>query len=412
VTQMELRAAPPRALQLTLSVNVLGLMSMSSLCTSTQLRFAFTSVVVASSVVQATPVRAQSWRAVDRALSQIVDSPADSVSSKQASQLWTAFDAAIVGALNAHASLDSINRVLSRRPGFQGPSPGQATLHLPNATFWRELPRDAPNYFVAVVDAASATLLAIVQTPFTNGPSHLSVLQKRRGVWQQTSAFSSQRQLSAYRIPTRDTSIFLTTLETWTRADGSESQVKLWRLTRGRLSRITRADTTQFQDADVQQTDTALVVDVSQFPKYVSACTMCTRLAFSYTFTASIRGVHEHRESLNPWALLVDSLYSMAAAHKNVTAKGLLPRRVSLTSLTGKDPEFASDSGDFRIGEGFADISVDALRGCERYWRFRSARQPSGVWKIVDVRPGRWNGRSVVFDDRASRRRLPNGPCS
>ncbi|HEY7395141.1 MAG TPA: hypothetical protein VH559_09860, partial [Gemmatimonadaceae bacterium] len=114
------------------------------------------------------------------------------------SQLWIAFDAAIVAELNAHASLDSINRVLSRRPGFEGPSPGQATLQLPTATFWRELPRDAPNYFVAAIDAASTTLLAIVQTPSTNGPSHLTVVQNRGGTWQLTSAFSSQRQLAAY----------------------------------------------------------------------------------------------------------------------------------------------------------------------------------------------------------------------
>jgi len=342
----------------------------------------------------------------------MIDSQADSVAPKQASQLWVAFDAAIVGGLNAHASLDSINRILSRRPGFRGPSPGQATVHLPNATFWRELPRDAPNYFVAAVDTASATLLAIVQTPFTNGPSHLSVIQKQGGIWQQTSAFSSHIQISAYRIPTRDTNMFLTTLETWTRADGSESQVKLWRLTRGRLSRLSRSDTTQFQDADVQQTDTALVIDVSQFPKQVSACTMCTRLAFTYTFTASTRGVQEHRESLNPWALLVDSLYSMTAARKNVAAKALLPRQVTLNSVTGKDPEFVADSGDIRIGDGFADISVNAWFGCTRYWRFRSARQPSGVWRIVAVRPGRWNGDSVIFDDPAAKRRLPNGPCS
>jgi hypothetical protein len=342
----------------------------------------------------------------------MVDSGTHSVSPKGVSRLWSAFDAAIVAELNAHASLDSINRVLSRRPGFEGPSPGQATLQLPTATFWRELPRDAPNYFVAAADAASTTLLAIVQTPSTNGPSHLTVVQNRGGTWQLTSAFSSQRQLAAYRIPTRDTSVWMATLETWTRADGSESRVKLWRLTRGRLSRIPRTDTTQFQDAGVQPSDNALVISVSQFPRYLIACTMCTRLEFAYTFTASARGIQERRKSLNPWALLVDSLYWLTAARKNVEAKALLPRTVSLSSVLGKDAEFVSDSGDFRTGEGFADISVNRWRDCPPYWRFRSARQPSGEWKIVDVHAGRWTGDSVVFDRQAAMGQQRNGGCS
>jgi hypothetical protein len=360
--------------------------------------------LVASSVYT-TAARAQNWRAVDQVLSRMVDSGAGSVSQKRLSQLWIAFDAAIVAELNANVTRDSVNQILSRRPGFEGSSPGQATMQLSNATFWRELPRDAPNYFVAAIDPASATVLAVVQTPFMNGPSRLTAIQRQRGVWRQTSAFSSQRPLAVYRIPTRNSGVLLATLETWTRADGSASRVTLWRLVRGELRRILRSDTTEFQDADVQQTDTALVINVSQFPRYVSACTMCTRLDFEYTFAASPRGVREHRESLDPWAFLVDSLYLMAAAHKNSQAKELLAPSVSLESILGKRPEFMSDSGDFQKGEGRADIGIDRWSGCAQYWRFRTVRQPSGAWKIVDVRAGRWTGDSVVFDDRVSVRR-------
>ena len=371
-------------------------------------------VVLAIAVLsggRSTPLRAQDWRSVDQTLTLVVDSGAEALSPRRLSRLRSAFDVAVTAELNAGTSLDSINRLLAHRPGYAGPSPGQSTLKLPNATFWRELPREAPTYFVAPVDSAATTLLAIMQSPSTNGPSHLSVFRRRQGRWERSSGFSSDEQVAAYRIPARDTAVFLATLETWMRADGSESRFKLWRLAQGQLHRLARPDTVKFQDADVEPTDSALVITVSQFAGNVSACTMCTRLYYAYLFTASGRGVSENAVSLNPWALLVDSLYAMTAKGETRGARALLPRSTSLKALSGKDPEFMADSGDPRAGDGRADILVRP-GDCERYWRFRSVRQPSGAWKIVEVRPGRWTGDSVVFDDRARVQRHANHGCT
>ena len=360
---------------------------------------------------RSTPLRAQGWRSVDQMLTLVVDSGAEALSPRRLSRLRNAFDAAVTTELNAGISLDSLNRLLTHRPGYAGPSPGQSTLKLPNATFWRELPREAPTYFVAPIDRDATTLLAIMQSPSINGPSHLSVFRKRQGRWERSSGFSSDEQIAAYRIPARDTAIFLATLETWIRADGSESRFKLWRLAQGQLHRRARPATVKFQDADVAPTDSALVITVSQFSGNVSACTMCTRLYYAYLFTASERGVSENAVPLNPWALLVDSLYAMTAKGNTRAARALLPPSTSLRSISAKYPQFVADSGDPRAGDGRADIVIRP-GDCERYWRFRSVRQPSGAWKIVEVRPGRLAGDSVVFDDRASAQRHSKNGCN
>ncbi|MDB4906227.1 MAG: hypothetical protein JWO05_1011 [Gemmatimonadetes bacterium] len=377
-------------------------------------RLAQTLAIVVPSLFVGGPskLRAQNWRPVDRVLSRMVDSGVESISPRRVTRLWIAFDGAITAALNAPMSLDSLNRILIDRPGYEGPSPGQATLRLPNATFWRELPRDAPDYFIAAIDSSATTLLSVVHSPSVNGPSHLSVFQRRHGRWTRTGSLSSPRSLSANRISIKDGRILLITLETWTRADGSESWVKLWRLSGGQLARIERNDTTQLQDADVEPKDGAVVIRVSQFPRYVGACTMCTRLYYEYSFSALGTGIRERRESLNPWASLVDSLYSLTAKGNMSEAKALLLPRVSLSSVLGKTPQFASDTGDFRAGTGHADIAVGALQDCARYWRFRSVRQPNGQWRIAGVRPGRWTGDSIVFDQQASPIRQPKGRCS
>jgi hypothetical protein len=126
--------------------------------------------IVALSGGRSTPLRAQSWGSIDRTLSLMAHEGADTVPNRRVSHLWSAFDSAVVAELNARTPVDSINRLLSRRPGYRGQSPGQETLRLPNATFWRELPRDAPTYFVAPIDSASTVLLAIAQSPSVNGP--------------------------------------------------------------------------------------------------------------------------------------------------------------------------------------------------------------------------------------------------
>jgi hypothetical protein len=239
------------------------------------------------------------------------------------------------------------------------------------------------------------------------------VFRHRQGRWQRNSGFSSDWQIEAYRVPSRDTAVFLTTLETWTRADGSESRVKLWREDGGQLHSIARTDTTLFQDADVTVTDTAVLIVASQFPSHVSACVLCTRLVFAHAFTASATGIRQRTVSLNPWAMLVDSLYGMTARGQTRGVSALLPRTVSLKSIWGHDAGFvAADSGDFQAGNGRADVLVSSTRNCYRYRRFWSARQPSGFWRIVAVQAGHGERDSLIFDDRASGSHHSDAKCS
>ena len=106
-------------------------------------------------LVVITPTRAmpQSWRAVDRAIGAALDTTVDSIPPRRYAALWQAFDRAVLASLRSRASIDSINTILSRRKAFAGPSAGQQTASVGGATFWRELPRDAPSYYVAGIGA-------------------------------------------------------------------------------------------------------------------------------------------------------------------------------------------------------------------------------------------------------------------
>ncbi|HKW11062.1 MAG TPA: hypothetical protein VJO33_11840, partial [Gemmatimonadaceae bacterium] len=228
------------------------------------------------------------------------------------------------------------------------------------------------------------------------GPSQLSVYSRVNDRWQRSAGFVSHRQLLLYRIPGRDGPPVLATMETWTRADGSEGELKLWRVQDGLLRRIPRADTALFQDVDVEETDSALYLSSSQFPREVDACTMCTRLMHQHMFTASAGRVHEMKVSLTPWADLVDELYGELARGRVAAAQRLLLSPLRASELAGAGPRFHADTGDFEAGEGTAVVQL-ASSECDRTLRFRSRRQDDGRWLIVRVDRGRWNWDSDVF---------------
>ena len=75
--------------------------------------------------------------------------------------------------------------------------------------------------------------------------------------------------------------------------------------------------------------------------------------------------------------------------------------------------ETTKDLGDaivVRIEVGRSDTSVQRFHPGQPASTF--AIGTSGAWKIVEVRPGRWTGDSVVFDDRARVQRHANHGCT
>ena len=356
----------------------------------------------------------RSWQRIDRAADATALSRADSLVRERF--LWRLFDSAVVSALDRSLSIDSINRTLARRHQYRGPTPGQMTLQTADATFWRQLPRDAPSFYVAALGAdVPDVLLGVfqIEREWGNGPSHLSIYRRIGDRWQRATGISSDREIFAYRIPGDSGSAALATIEHWQRADGDESELKFWRFENGGLRRIARADTTRFQDLNIGYKDSALVLWSAQFPRHVEACTMCTRLIYEHVLTAAEGRVREQIHSLSPWASLVDDFYGYLADRRVGAAQRLLSPSIRATALAGGEPEFQADTGDFEAGRGTAVVSV-AGGDCGRTFQFRSQRLPDGQWRIVDVELGRWDwDRRVFIRTLDSARQKPKEhPCN
>lgn len=345
------------------------------------------------------------WRAVDRAVAGVHDTTLDSIPISRERHLWQSFDAAVLAALRSGTSVDSINGILARRRGYSGLSGGQPTASTGGVTFWRELPRDAPTYYVAPVGPdRDDVLVGVFQVEYlwANGPSHVSIYSRSAppgSRWIRSAGFTSDRQIELYRIPSDSGAPILATFETWTRADGSQAELKLWRLDGASLVRLPRVgrDTSLLQDLDVEVTQDALVLRSMQFPKFGSSCAMCTRLALQRTLKVSNGRVVESVESNDPWVTLVDSLYGLLARGRLSAARAMLPFPALAKRVSGAGPDFREDTGSVELGRGSMLVHVAELGDYDNVWRFVSRRGPDGVWRIVAVQPGRWRNHAYKF---------------
>ena len=360
-------------------------------------------VLVLMAPIPGGAMQQREWRAVDRAIAGVHDTTLDSIPISRERHLWQSFDAAVLAALRSGTSVDSINGILARRHGYSGPSGGQPTASVGGATFWRELPRDAPTYYVAPVEPdRDDVLVGVFQVEYlwANGPSHVSIYSRSAqpgSRWIRSAGFTSDRQIELYRIPSDSGAPILATFETWTRADGSQAELKLWRLDGTSLVRVPRVvrDTALFQDLDVEVTQDALVLRSLQFPRYVSACAMCARLALERTLRVAQGRIAESVVSDNPWVTLVDSLYGLLGRGRITAARAMLPFPGLAKRVLGLDPDFHSDTGSMEAGRG--NVVVHVGSNPDGAWRFESRRGADGVWRIVAVQPGRWRNHAYEF---------------
>jgi hypothetical protein len=228
--------------------------------------------------------------------------------------------------------------------------------------------------------------------PRTNGPSRLSIYSLHGGHWTRIGGLTSDEQIQLVATRGDNNSLLLGTLETYTRADGSESALKLWRLGDG-FGRYEFADTKALQDVSQETTESTIVLTSSQFPTNFSSCTMCTRARYRVTLSAKDGKVAVLREALNPWVDVLDRFFGFISRDERDSARTLVADDSLLRVLADRDVEAEADTGDLVGGWGRADLTLGYGADSPRYWRATVVRDTSRKWIIERVVRGLWDER-------------------
>lgn len=195
---------------------------------------------------------------------------------------WSAMDSLVIAALNGGvlpgAGLDSL---LARVPGYSGASPGEG-FQLGRVSFYSELPRYRPGYFVAPVRVGGRTLLLGTYSLTMNEPGRMSVYAQRAGRWSRIGRFDGRHPVTPYLLPLADSVMGIATMEDFVGGDHARGYVKLWRLTPSGL-RLERAEPGWLLDPRAETKDGALVVESDSFPPTIGGAYLGPRMSFRTT---------------------------------------------------------------------------------------------------------------------------------
>ena len=306
-------------------------------------------------------------------------------------------EAAILSLLRHGAAPEAINSWLVSLPGYEGPHPEKSTK-VGSVTFYQEMARDQPSYFLAGLSASLPLVLVLqMNYPWVNGPSRASLLHRSAGTWKTVLSLQSEKQLELYPIVASPERAYVAVFERYTRADGSEGTLRFWRLGASGPRRIP-ISLPVLQDASFACSSTSLTAQALQFPAEIESCTMCTRREIEVTLTPQGDHPGVSIRNLNPWVAMVDSFYVLLAAHDSARARSLLLEPGLYPELVGKSAQAVADTGDI-AREGEVELYVDVDSSDYRYFRVISRADNGGRWRIAGLIKGVFHGGHIEWAD-------------
>lgn len=220
-------------------------------------------------------------QSLNAAIDSVVDPTIDKVPESAVRTLWSRFDAAVERQLNAGMSLSQVNAWLAKLHEYAD-STGDKGLALGNNLLSCEPSSSTPMYFLAPLRLGSDRRpdLALGQFTYYRGvfaASHLALCSRAGRSWQRRDTLSSDGQFWVVKIGSSK-DFLLATLEGYIHADGSSTQLTLWRFVADALQRLPQSFPT-FNDVVEQEcSGSVLRIRSRQFPRHLSACVGCTRL--------------------------------------------------------------------------------------------------------------------------------------